>query len=488
MTRAGQLLSVLTVALFLGLAGFELRHTVAMLGHPYPTEYGEGVNLLWASRLADGLPLYPAVSKDDLPHLHHPYPPLGPLAVGTLRRAMPGSSPFLPGRLVSVVGAALAGLGLWILARRRLSAAAATVAVALFALSPVTLRFGPMMRIDPLPLGLSLLALVLVDRNRTPAQFAVAAALAALAALAKPTYVAALLVVGSMALLQPQRRRSAAAAAVGALIPLAAIGAWIAMRESPHLWLHMVALHRLPADPGGLLDWAGRFAGVHALLLAGLAAWLRYGPTEDRHLRCYAAIALGIGLVSGLTMGSQENYLFEALAMSALAAAWLWERVRRSAPATAWAAAAMQGLLFLPIEPAPVFTRTYGQELPPGAGATWRITAADREIGDVITAEIDAADGAVLSSDVGYLLAAGRDPVMQPYQFGRLAEAGRWDLATLARAVEEGRFGLIILKGEAEEADDPYFPPRIQQAIHTRYALHRVIGPWHLYRPSDHSD
>jgi len=474
-------LRILAMLLFMVLAAMGLRHVAQVLAHPYPVEYGEGVNLLWARRAGQGQPIYPEVTPDTLPHLHHPYPPLGPALVAMLDGAGVGSHPFLAGRLLSVLGMGLAAVSIFRLARARTSGSAAILAVMVFLCSPVALRFGPMMRIDPLPLGLSLLALVCVEGRRSSARFAAAGALAMAAFLAKPTYAAAAVVVAGVALSE-RKARPLLALKAGAVIPLLPVAVWLFTRESPSLVLHLWTLQNLPADPGGLLDWTGRFAGTHPFLLAALAGWWVGGPVEDRALRAYGALALVFCLLSGGVMGSQENYALEVLAIASLASVRMGVRLRREAPAVAYALLLAQGLLYIPFDPAPVFTRTYGQELAPGAGSSWRVTPADREMGEVLRAEIQATTGTIYSSDLGYLLAAGRDPVFQPYQFGRLARAGRWNLEALERAIAAGEFPLILLKGDAEQGQDPFLPPDLQRRIPEHAPLHRVVGPWHLYR------
>jgi hypothetical protein len=78
-------------------------------------------------------------------------------------------------------------------------------------------------------------------------------------------------------------------------------------------------------------------------------------------------------------------------------------------------------------------------------------------------------------------LQAAQEPLYQPYQFEKLRAAGKWSPQALQDAIKSSTFSAILLKGLAENADDPTFNADTQQAIHIHYVLHRVLGPWHLY-------
>ncbi len=472
-------LKILCLGLLALLGVHALRHVVLVLAHPYPIEYGEGVNLQWAMRAQAGEPLYPKVSEDTLPQRHNPYPPLFPLLAGRLAPCFPSAHPFLPGRLLAVLGTLLAAQALWSLVRTQATREAAWIGTGLFLLSPMVLRFGPMMRIDPLALGLSLQALRILERGQTPYKAALAAALAAAAILIKPSYCAAALYV-AFTLLKNRQIRPLAAAFVGGQTPVWFTGIILFLRESPELGLHLWTLQKLPADPWGTLAWLGPFAGTHALVLAAGLLCMGTDPVF-RGARTYARLACLPLLLQAWKTGAQENYLLEIWALACLGLAVCWDRMRGQTPYIAWAAVLAQGLLFLPIAPAPVFSRTYGQEMSAGGRSAWTPDATDAEIGRLLLSELRSDAGPMLSSDLGYLLLAGRDVLFQPYQFGKRHRAGNWDLRALDAALDADTFRFILLKGNAASGGDPYFPPQQQALIAQRCTLHRVIGPWHLY-------
>jgi len=477
-SRVSRILCLLLLS-FLG--AFALRHFALCLLHPYPLEYGEGVNRLWSARIAGGQALYPAILPETLPHLHNPYPPLGPWLVHNLARILPPLHPFFAGRILALAGTLLAAQAIFALVRKRSAGPdAAMLASLLFLLSPMVLRFGVMLRYDPVALGLSLQALRLLDRSKSPARTGLASACAMSALLIKPTFIApALLLI--ILCLRPFQRKAFSAAALGAILPFTLLLFWLYQRESPRLLLHLWTLQGLPADPSGLLAWLGPFAGFHAPVLAFAAATFLHSPPSDRNIRLYAALACIAPPLTALVTGSQENYLLELWALACIGAGIGAARLQPKPPVYP-VAALLQLLLFLPFPSAPVFTRTYGQELPATSRPSATPAAADTDIGHLLHMELRTAVGPILSSDLGYLAALDAAPLFQPFQFGHLARAGKWDLTVLDQALRGEQFAYVLLKGLAENGEDPYFPDAQQALIHQHYELHRVLGPWHLYR------
>lgn len=450
------------------------RHFFVTLSHPWPVEYGEGVNLLWAQRVAQRQPLYPGVAPDSFPHIHHPYPPLGATLNGFLLRHAPLPHPFFGGRLLGTIGVLLAAHAVYALVRKKTDRATAAGGALLFVLSPMMLRFGPMMRIDALALGLALQSIRLLDKQK----LFPAALLAGLALMAKPTYAAAACVVLWMAF--RQKKAPPLFKAVGGLV-LFPLGLLLGFR-SPRLLLHLWELQGLPPDVSGFFDWAASFTAQHALVLALAVAAVLRGGKAVTPLRLYGLLALVPPLVTSWVTGSQENYLMEVWALACIVTASAWPDAVAKHPATARAVLFAQLLLFLPIAPAPVFTRTYGQELPEGPRSAWTPTREDLEVGRLVISELEIAEGSVLSADPGFALAAGHEILYQPFQFERLTASGKWDATLLHNAIRNREFSHILLKGMADEAGDAMFSPETQSLIDTHYELHRVLGPWRLYR------
>lgn len=146
----------------------------------------------------------------------------------------------------------------------------------------------------------------------------------------------------------------------------------------------------------------------------------------DGPLKIYAPLILLPLLLSAGISGSQENYLMELWAVTCILAACAWPSIRETQPRAAWLILLLQLGLFFPVAPTPVY---------------------------------------------------------QPYQFENLNAASRWSSRVLHEAIAQSVFSAVLIKGPAESAGDPTFNPDTQALIDAHYILHRVIGPWHLYRP-----
>lgn len=460
-----------TLALFLSVQA--LHHFAISRQHPYPLEYGEGVNFLWSQRAGAGESIYPAINEAALPQLHHPYPPIYPLLSAAVSRLGFDDHAFYAGRTLSLFGLILATLAIYAIVKRRTSSGPAFLGGLFFLLSPMILRFGVMMRVDSLALGFSLQALNLLDQKKINA----AALFAALAMGVKPSYLAVALLVAVVAMRSKDLKFVTRTALCGAL-PLLILLLWMQWAPGSEWLMHLSKLQALPPDWQGMFNWFARFAGQHApfLTLAGLAF-----RQSDPLLKAYSLLLLLPLVLTAWISGSQENYLMELWAATCILAAAAWPAFKARQPRAAWLFLLLQLGLFFPVAPAPVFTRTYGQEIPAGQNALPIPTASDLEIGQLLVAELASLPGPILSADLGYLLQAAQEPLYQPYQFEKLSAAGKWSPQALQDAIRTTTFSAILLKGLAENADDPTFNAETQQAIHTHYVLHRVLGPWHLY-------
>jgi hypothetical protein len=460
-----------TLALFL--SGQTIRHLSLSLQHPYPLEYGEGVNYLWSQRAGAGESIYPQISEQTLPQLHNPYPPLYPLLSAGVSRLGFDDHAFYAGRTLSLFGLILATLAIYAIIKRRTSVGPAFLGSLLFLLSPMILRFGVMMRVDSLALGFSLQALNLLDQKKIKS----AALFAALAIGVKPSYLAVALLLAVIAIRSKDLKSILRTALCGAL-PLLILLLWMQWMPGSDWVMHLSKLQGLPPDWPGLCNWFARFAGQHAPLLT--LAVLAFGQSNPL-LKAYSGLLLLPLVLTAWISGSQENYLMELWAATCLLSACAWPAFKAGQPRAAWLFLLLQLGLFYPVAPAPVFTRTYGQEIPAGQNALLSPTASDLEIGQLLVAELASLPGPILSADLGYLLQAAQEPLYQPYQFEKLRAAGKWSPQALQDAIKSSTFSAILLKGLAENADDPTFNADTQQAIHIHYVLHRVLGPWHLY-------
>lgn len=459
---AQRLLSATVLVLALALGLLALRHHVIALGFPFPIAYGEGVIAQWLG--GDGA-LYPADAADAR---HNPYLPAGYLLASALR-ALTGDG-FLALRLLACSGlvaiAALLALGPaagrpW---RER------AVLVTLVVLAPLCWRYGSLGRFDLAATACSLAAVCCAVRPGRGWLLA-GAACAGLALAIKPTHVAGLVAV--LAAAGSWRRGLAAGGLAGALALAGPLWALLAEEAfARHAW----TLNRIGLDPLQALRLWARFGGEHPVLVMLLASFLimRRRQRDPWWAFCLAAV---VAQFASLKTGAEGNYQLELLVAAGVAAARLRAGVPVGREALAARLALLQLLLYLPIAPAPVFTATYGQEVPAGQSALTP-GAADREIGGVLADEIEAAEDPILSEDIGYLVRVGRPVVWQPYQFEQLRRRGRWSDAVLLEGVADKRFGLIILRREGG-----WFSSELHAAVAATYALRREVGPYLVYAP-----
>jgi hypothetical protein len=374
--------------------------------------------------------------------------------------------------------------------------------VLLFALSITVLRYGTTARVDLPALGLALASVAILSCAGGGWRAGVAGFLAGGALLTKPTFMAAaaagLLVSGS-------RGWRTLLAWIGGFALAVASGLWLFGSSPTDVAQHLWTLNQLPWDPAGMATLTGQVLARHPILAAGLVLFLVQRAGARDAFWWYAVFALA-GIVLAGKIGADENYFLELIAVACVGAlrfAGMRQGASPGAPAGVGATAhgadspadtwrerrpgpmisllvAIQILMYLPVDPAPVFTRTYEQEL---AGSSTRFTpsASEAEAGALVVAELRQ-EGSVLSQSPGLMIAAGRPVLWDAYQFTQQAKAGRWDDAPLASRVEAGAFELILMQSDPAAATD-YFPARVVAAVEARYTLHRDLGPWRLLKP-----
>jgi len=241
-------------------------------------------------------------------------------------------------------------------------------------------------------------------------------------------------------------------------------------------------MNRLPLRVDHLVGVLTPVLAKHALLFAGLALWIVRGSAKRGVLWWYAVLACAAALLAA-KVGAEENYLLEAIAAACACAASLLAAMPRPQRALGVACLAAQLALLLPARPVPVFTRTYAQEIPAGTTAL-APTEDDAKVGGLVLGEVKSATAPVLCEDLGYLLLAGKEVVLDPYQHAQLARIGKWNDARIVAMLEEGRFALVVLKSDPATLRSDYFTPAMLRAMQGRYVVQRQIGAFYVLAPS----
>lgn len=456
---------------------FALRHTVVTLRYPYPVEYGEGVVANWIRAVDGGHALYPAVG-DSAPFLHNPYPPLFYRMAAVAGKLAGKPGPFIVPRAFSAISFFICALVIFAIVRAREPVVSAWAAAGLFALSPVVLRYSVMARVDLTALAYALAGLYVLDRYRSrPIAAALPGFLCACAFLVKPLYVVP---VAAGLIVCFGRGWKHGTTFLCAVIAVTVVGLVPDALRNGAMAQHLLVLNRLPLEPGTAFSLFAETAGRHAVILAAIPLLLWHREAGRSPAWWYAALAPA-GLFFAAKTGAEQNYHLELIAMSSIACGLVSGRFRAGGLLPAVFAAQM--ILYLPIEPAPVFTRTYEQELV-STGSSTTLSRENCEMGRIITAELRAAGDPVLCEDIGYLILADRTITLQPYQFVQLAKSGRWDDSMVVDMIRSRVFRLVVIGSDPETESSPYFTDRMLDAIRENYLLGRTEGKYRLYLPA----
>jgi hypothetical protein len=442
------------------LAVLFLARAVVLLRSPYPVDYGEGTTWTYARLLATHGTYFLPIAEP--PYIHGTYPPLFPL----LQQLLGGS--LAAGRAVALFGSILAAsaFGL-ILAHLGVAPRRAAFWGVILLGTPVLHEWAALCRVDTLALGLSLagvwIALRFADAPRLRGEL-LAAPVLALALFTKQVAVAGPAAVFLSLWLRRERRRAALFAAVYLNCVLIGL-ALVYLRSGAEAFRHLVTyagfvgLARAP-----LATWGLRFLFTFPVLLPlGLSAarsWLRT-PAG-----LYAILALATIVMAGKP-GAAANYLLEPGAGVMLLGALAAERRRdelvnhpeRRRDFTLLLVVQMV-ILCGPGRPIEVFD-----------------LARERAVEAKVVAVLAAAPAPVLAEDLGLALAAGKEPMLEPFQFGLLARAGRFDPAPLIAGIQAGKFGTVVAGWRLRGI------PGIDAALRKRYRRSEEIGPYEVWKP-----
>ncbi|MBI3977604.1 MAG: hypothetical protein HY331_05395 [Chloroflexi bacterium] len=471
--------------LLLGLsaAGFAV-HAVLSILYPYPLDYGEGAVLTAAAELARGQPLYRL--SDISPALSANYPPIYYLLNAA---AVAAFGPVLwPGRLLSLVGVALAAAALAAEVRRLTGhrQAALLAAAFLLALGPIY-HWGAVAKADALALGLAAAGLALLGHGRRWA----GPLLLLLAVLTKQSYLTAWL--AGLVWLAWQHRGplhriphgadafspSSAVAMIGGL--LGSVGL-IEAASGGHFLSRAVADNVQPLvsgqSPVALLLHFQQRPVLLLMGLVGFSALLRQ-PDSRRTpwLPAYAIAWPALAITAG-KVGAYTNYYLETLAVSCLFAGIAWSRSHDLGKVARLAIAVLLLLQAVMLVRVPFL---YEEVPTPGP----RAFAAGGQVVGVLRS----APGPAFAENAAWLVLAGRQPALDdPFFFAQLARLGRWDDGPIVDRLSRGAYERLALDFDpADRTAPPYhrdrFTPAMLDAVERRYRLLERYGDVYLLVP-----
>lgn len=432
------------------LALVAMAHWADALVTGRPVLYGEGAVAHAAILFREG-----AAYRDATGTVAANYPPLY-LALASV------GDPFRTGRALTIASAVAVGALVWWRARDAGPVPRTGLALGWLALAPVAIR-GAAVKPDLVAVALTAFGVALLERRSARTALA-GGALLALAAWAKPT----------------------------ALLPAAAVLAWLALRDRPafwramagaatvaalalaqaaalgaaDVWRHVVLWNALPWD----VEQAVRvliFGAGTVGLLAVIAGAMR------GIVLAYLLGALGVAVLGGRE-GATINYLLDLAAATTFGLATASVRWRSSAwlPGVAILQIALGVALLAPFG--------IGREPTTGAWGAPERVAVVRSLGP----------GEHLVEDSGLLVADGRSPVLDDlFLWSRLGRLGIVDVAPLVRRVRDGELASVVSEAdlarlaEAPAHERARWHPDLVRAVLERYALERSTGALWVYRP-----
>ena len=339
--------------------------------------------------------------------------------------------PFVTGRVISAAaGFFVAGAIAW-RARAAGWLAALTLALAWLGSAPV-LQWGSAVKPDLLALGLTVAAVVGLDRTRP--RHGLAGALLGAAAMAKPT---ALLPAAAIFIFVSRRDLRGAARATVALVLAALAVAFVTHGPEGGALTHIVVWNQLPWR----VELGSALVLVALLVLIVPLVTIALSRPSTTVVTAYAAGAVGILLLGGRE-GATINYFLDLSAAVALALAGRAPLIARGAayPVAAIAQGLFTFALLNPFVGVPSLLQPTGKW-----GAPDRIAYVRGSM-----------PGIVLIEDSGLLLANGREPIVDDlFLWSRLRASGRPfpEGDRVLDAVRGGVFDLVVTEVDLSNMD-----------------------------------
>ncbi|HOL49338.1 MAG TPA: glycosyltransferase family 39 protein [bacterium] len=465
----------LVVLLFTVIIISGLKHHISCIRFSYPIDYREGVVQYWVNSFVNKQPLYPEIQQFP-PYVHNPYTPLYIVLTGFLDRLIPEHLVFLAGRLISFLCLILSCFLIFLIARRYGSSIAGFFAAGMFFCNPVAINYGSIETVDMMALCLGLSGIYLAIRKKD-SPGTLSGILCAAAILTKPVFVLpAISIFISMLYNKTVRKSYFIMSFIGCLL----LSFLILFLRNKSMFNHLVVLNMLPLSVIHFFTLFSVVASKHVILFVLLFVFVFTYKDKKNPFYWYCVLS-PIAIVFSAKIGAEANYFLEIIALSSIATGILLTTIDTSLKHIALPVCIVQLFLFLPFKPAPVFTRTYGQEIP--ASLSTEPDKILKEAGDLITGEILSCSDPILSEDIGWLVLCQRNVYIEPYQFSQLAKHRRWDETFILDMIKEKQFNLIVMNAGSFEQDCVAFTKNMLKAIKEHYTIKRVIGNFYVHEP-----
>jgi len=465
---------------------FFLRHSIICLSFPFPLEYGEGVTANYTILATKGEKIYPDV-KSSLPWLHNPYGPLFFYFSGFFAKFT--ENPFLPGRIVSLISAILVFFFILLYAQEKSSIFVAVACALLFSASPVVWRYSTMGRVDFLALFMMSASIFLlykvkkiIEKNTDSSLLKfililLSSFFAISAVFVKPSYFP--IIFSGIFVSLNFSMKDFFIFLSGLFLGLFSFFMWIIFTSQTAIFIHWTKMNMIGFSFANFAKIFFMFMRTHLFLIILFIFAIR-NFRKDRILG-YFSLASVVIAIFATKNGATESYFLPVLLCASLSAVNFVSTYKfKGSRYILLSIFAVQLGIFLPISPKPVFTATYGFDLPP---STSRVTPSEDDfaIGKALLNEINSVDGPVLCDEPGYLLLAMKDIYVQPYQYGFLVKRNIIDETPLKDAIQKGFFKLYVIRNTKNSKAKSYFSEEIINLIKSKYLLRTTIGNYDIY-------
>jgi hypothetical protein len=434
MERVRRPLWILVAAGLVVYLGLTVWLAFSALFFPYQLDYGEGIVLWFARQLARGEPIYNPLGP---PYASSNYPPVLLLLAGALDSVFGAS--YTWGRWLNLaatlVTTAFVARLVWGETRGR---AAAALAALFFIGSTFVYHWVPLFRVDMPGVAFTMAGIFFVwcwERKRgRPAAYLVLAALFFLLGLYTKHSLLFAPAAAIAAIFLRDRRASVIFALAMGLVGGAlfvALEAWTRGGWS----FGLVTSNATVWSPGVFATLISSFALTYAVLI-GLAVWSWWQRVTRLRWRVGVLEVYGVAALASLILagreGAWENYLFEAVVMVCVFAG-LTLAVLLQAPR--WRIAlpvllVLQLVLFWNEHDPRIATKLFDQ-----------VRSGNAVVGPLVRA----ANGTVISEDMGLLVTNGKPVEYYTFPYSTLARAGRWDQSWELENLRSGAWPLVIL-------------------------------------------
>ncbi|MFB6225355.1 MAG: ArnT family glycosyltransferase [Candidatus Paceibacteria bacterium] len=469
------ILMVLLLVVFLNIRLWFLQGIISLTSRA-SLDYGEGFVLYFAEHWSH---MYQTI--DIAPYLVTNYPPVYPFLTGLLTSLF--GDAFFAGRFVSIVSTLIIAIIIGYVLYRHSSSKelsySARLMIPLFAgmlflLSPITMKWGSVARVDALGVFFSVCAVYWYSSRRGMTQSIGCSLICVLAVFTKQLLIAAPLAIFLSWLYEKRYKDAAIFAALLAGISLFLMLTLIAMSDG-QAFMHMLTYNINAYSFSRVKTLISFVSSSHVILLLLSMSGLIFSVINRVNIYAmYFMFALLISLTAG-KIGASTNYYLESLASGALLSGYFMQQLgMRISIRNLKASVSNHPLVILIVV---LLVWQYAAFVSPVNMPKPGSTQARSVINE--------AEGLVLSEDAGLLLATGHRITYQPFIMRQLIREDLWEQTPLVQSINNKTYSYIVLHNRAREESklSHRWTKKQLTAIRNNYMMVSHNGDYWIYHP-----